>query len=210
MRILRSKRKQWDFREVVTLDVPEFAVRTYLEQRDLRGYLRFVSERTPMETACDVGSGFGRMSLVLREFCERVIGVEREAKFVDRAQRLIPSVEFIQTLTLTNLGLPSQICNFVLTFTVLQHLIDAEARKFIEEIKRITRKGGFSLFCEETDPNHVTGEPTNPFGKCCIGRDVETYARLMEPFALIKTSVREIEPGFPGRTEETYMLFHNA
>ena len=202
-----KRRKKWGFEEVVDATYPKFAVRTYLEQRDLREYLRQVSENRKIASACDIGCGFGRMSQVLTEFSPKVTGFEREPEFVSEAGSLLPDIKFVNTPDLSDLGVESDYCDFAMTFTVLQHMIDPVAEKVIREIGRIVKKGGYSLLCEESDVEHVHGDLVNPLGKCTIGRSVETYQQWMAPCKLVKTSPRVIEPGYPRENVGTYMLF---
>lgn len=199
--------KKWDFYDVVDVASTNFVVRNYIEQMDVRKYLEYVSKQKKIESACEVGCGYGRITMVLREFASNVKGFEREDFFFNEAKRLIPDIKFIKISSLTKLNAESNEYDFVLTFTVLQHLIDSEVNKVINEIKRITKKGGYILLCEETDSKHVSGDTNNPFGRCTIGRSVETYQNLMAPYKLIKISSRKIEPGYTRKDVGTYMLF---
>jgi SAM-dependent methyltransferase len=161
----------------------------------------------PLQAAADIGCGYGRLSPVLAELCSQVVGFEREPEFVRQAQELWPAIEFRQTPSLARLPAPSASFDFVLTFTVLQHLIETEAQRVARELKRVLRRPAFLLLCEETDEAHVAGDLFDPAGTCTIGRRVERYQKLLAPLELMETASRRIEPTYPRPNVGTYMLF---
>jgi SAM-dependent methyltransferase len=197
----------WTFQHVVDVSYPAFAARTYLEHADVRAYLTRASTRRPIARACEVGCGYGRMTVVLGEFATDVAGFERQPEFVDEARRLHPRITFHGVASLDRLPASDASFDFAMTFTVLQHLTDAAARRTIAEIKRIVDPAGSILICEETDTTQVAGEIENDLGMCTIGRRVETYAEWLAPFRLAATSPRRIEPTYPRPDVGTYMLF---
>lgn len=197
----------WTFQHVVDVAYPAFAARTYLEHADVRAYLARASARRPVRRACEVGCGYGRMTVVLREFAADVAGFERQPEFVAEARRLHPDISFHGVTRLDVLPAPDARFDLALTFTVLQHLTDAAARRTIAEIRRIVAPGGSILLCEETDITQIAGEIDNDRGMCTIGRRVETYAEWLAPFRLAATSPRRIEPTYPRPDVGTYMWF---
>lgn len=197
----------WTFQHVVDVSFPAFAARTYLEHADVRAYLTTVSAARPIARACEVGCGYGRMTVVLGEFATDVTGFERQPEFVDEARRLHPRITFHGVASLDVLPAADAAFDVAMTFTVLQHLTDAAARRTIAEIKRIVDPAGSILICEETDITQVAGEVENDRGMCTIGRRVETYAEWLAPFRLTATSPRRIEPTYPRPDVGTYMLF---
>jgi SAM-dependent methyltransferase len=202
--------KRWHESDVVDVGYAAFAVRTYLEQADLGRYLDRVSGEIDPDAACDIGAGYGRLSMVLADRFKTVVAFEREPAFCEQGRRLLPGVRFCQVSTLERLPTPSGSFDFVLTFTVLQHLIDPVLQNVAGEIKRIVSTPGFVLLCEETDKGHVDGDLSDPNGRCTIGRSVEDYAALFAPLKLIETSPRRIEPTYPRPAVGTYMLFRSA
>jgi SAM-dependent methyltransferase len=206
----RRARNRWTEVEVVDAGHAAFALRTYWEQSDVRRYLAQVAGEIPVEAACDIGSGYGRMSVVLQETCQRVVAFEREAALCEQGSRLLPTVEFRNVETLAELPSPPAAFDVGLSFTVLQHLIDVVMIEAIQEIKRVVRRPGFVLLCEETDEGHIAGDIDDPDGVCTIGRSVEKYRRAMAPFELIDTSPRHIEPTYERSDVGTYMLFRCA
>lgn len=202
-----SSHVTWQAEDVVDARGAAFARRTYLEQADVRSFLAQVAASRRLATACEIGAGYGRMTTVLAEFATRVVGLEREPHFVAEASCLIPDIEFVQVESLTELPLPTASVDFVLTFTVLQHLIDAVVEPTAREIDRILRPGGFLLLCEETDPGQRLGDVNDPKVNCTIGRTVSEYQRLFGRLDLLSTQPRRMEPTYPRPDAGTYMLF---
>ena len=189
----------WREEEVVDASYPAFACRTYLEQRDVRRFLHRAACAVPVNSAADLGCGFGRMTPVLREVASAVVGFEREPGFVERARSLWPDADFRRVDSLASLPCPDGCFDFVLSFTVLQHVPDADLPAVAEEIKRVLRRPGHLLLCEETDERHVAGDTT--------GRSIARYEALLEPLRLVEWCARGIEPTYPRADVGTYMLF---
>ena len=202
-----SSRAVWRPHHVVDVSDAAFATRTYLEQADIRAFLRRITGQTRLGTACEVGAGYGRMTMILPEFANNVMGVEREPHLVQEAAKLLPHIGFIQVESLTELPLENDSFEFVLTFTVLQHLIDPVLHQVTQEIGRILSPGAHLLICEETDADHRTGALDDPAGMCTIGRSVEEYQRFFPRLDLLETRPRRIEPTYPRANVGTYMLF---
>lgn len=198
-------RHVWTIPEVADTAGPSVNLRNYLEQRDLRRCLAAASELRPIRRACDVGCGYGRLTMVLTEFADEVVGCERETAFVEEARRLLPAVTFHQVASLERLPEPSGSFDFAMTFTVVQHMRDSEAHAVLEEVKRVAR-GGFVLLTEETDASLGDGA-TDAGSGVTVGRLEDVYVEWMRPFERILRFPREIEPGYPRKDVGTYMLF---
>jgi len=199
--------KPWTLRDVVDVDFPAFALRTYLEQAGVRRFLSKAAAGRRLSAAAEVGCGYGRLLPVLGEFAGRVAGFERQREFAAEAARLHPATEVSRVSTLENLPARDGSFDVVLTFTVLQHLVDPVAGRVAAEIRRILAPGGHVLICEETDPGHVWGDTSDPEGMCTVGRSAETYARLFSPLRLLESAPRVIEPTYPRPDVGTYLLF---
>ena len=197
----------YEFDEVVDADIPAAAVRNYMEQSQLRSFLRYVSEQRTIEKACEIGCGYGRMTQLLPEFAHTAIGFEREPQFVQRASHLIPAVTFKQMNDPVDLDVPSADFDFVLTFTFLQHLTDVTAGLTVREIQRILKPAAYVLCCEETDSRLRNGDTDDPSGLCTIGRSIERYCEMFAPLVLVKSCPRQLEPGYPREEVGAYMLF---
>ena len=197
----------WQPEHVVDVRDAAFAARTYREHADVRALCAQAAGRTRVRAAADVGCGYGRMTPVLTEFADRVTGFEREPHFVAEASRLWPDIRFVQVPSLESLPAGASEFDLLLTFTVLQHLIDPVVRTVAREIARTIRRGGHLLICEETDPGHTDGATDDPAGMCTVGRPVAMYQDLFAPFDLLTTRPRRIEPTYPRPDVGTYLLF---
>jgi SAM-dependent methyltransferase len=196
----------WTPAETSDVSGPGSNLRTYLEQRDVRRCLTMAAGERPIKRAIDVGCGYGRLTMVLAEFAPAVTGVERESGLVAEARRLLPAIEFVEVASLANLPKASGSCDFIMTFTVVQHMHDPGARAVLAEMKRIAA-GAFVLLTEETDASFRDGDLENERGGVTIGRAIETYQDWMIPFELVLQFPRQIEPGYLRKDVGSYMLF---
>lgn len=146
--------------------------------------------------------------MVLTEFCDTVIGLEREPSLLEVARSLLPELKFTVVPSLLELPLEDRSADLLMTFTVLQHMTDEDARGALAEIKRIVRPAGFVLLMEKTDESAVYGDPTDRAQLLSLGRSVETFAGWMAPCALVHEVAGRVEPTYPGFDRVgTYMLF---
>ncbi|MCE9533283.1 MAG: methyltransferase domain-containing protein, partial [Planctomycetes bacterium] len=97
-----NARAVWRAEHVVDVRDAAFAARIYIEHHDLRRILTSVRSNDD-GNACEIGAGFGRMTVVLTEFFRTVVGFEREPHFVQEGSRLFPAVRFQQVDTLAQL-----------------------------------------------------------------------------------------------------------
>ena len=201
------ERVVWTPGEVVDVDGPRAMLRTYLEQRDVRELCASVGSASPLASACDIGCGFGRLTPVLTEFAERVVGFERETGLLSVAQSLQPSIDFRPIETLRCLPAAPASFNLGLVFTVLQHVPEPEVRAVIDELRRIVRPDGHLLLCEETDATLESGDRTEAHLGYTCGRLVTTYETWLAPWKLVAARRRSIEPDYPRLDVGTYMLF---
>ena len=202
-----TDRKTWTPADVVDVAGPPALLRNYLEQRDVRSYLHKAAAHTPIRRACDIGSGFGRLTPVLCEVAADVVGFEREAVLVATSRALLPDLRFELVASLEQLPVETSSAEFVLTFTVLQHMPDVAARRVIAEILRLLAPAGHLLIVEETDPALEAGDAERSDLGYTRGRPVDWYVDGFRPLALVATSPRHIEPGYPRADVGTYMFF---
>jgi len=205
-----SDRKTWTPGDVVDVTGPPALLRNYLEQRDVRTYLHKAAAHTPVHRAYDVGSGFGRLTPVLSEVAADVVGFEREASLVATARTLLPDLRFELVPTLEHLPAEPSSAEFILTFTVLQHMTDASSRAVIGEIQRLLAPAGHLLIVEETNPRLEAGDAARADLGYTRGRPVAWYVDALKPLALVATSSRRIEPGYPRQDVGTYMFFRRT
>jgi SAM-dependent methyltransferase len=201
-------RHVWTIPEVADAVGPGANLRNYLEQRDVRRCLAEARKLKPIRRAYDVGCGYGRLTMVLMEAADAVEGFEREAAFVEEARRLLPGAIVHQVETLERLPVASGSCDFAMTFTVLQHMRDPDARAVVEEVKRVAR-GGVVLLTEETDPALADGLADGGTS-VTVGRPEAVYAAWMAPFSQVLQFRRHIEPGYPRANVGSYMMFLDA
>jgi SAM-dependent methyltransferase len=197
----------WTEKDVVDASGADLVVRTYIEQSEVRRYLAHVAQKTPLASACDVGAGYGRMSCVLHEFCDRVVAFEKDPALVRKGSHLLPAIRYCRIDSLTSLPADDGEFDFALTFTVLQHLEDELARSAAREICRIVRGDGYILLCEETaddrDPPDALAGPDAGYRP----RKLEQYKEWMRPCHLVATAPRLAERSYPRITVGSYMLF---
>jgi SAM-dependent methyltransferase len=203
-------RKTWTPTDVVDVSGPPALLRNYLEQRDVREYVQRAQMTTPITRAYDIGCGFGRLTPVLCEFAPAVIGFEREASLLATARALLPSLEFVEVATLEALPAPDASAELVMTFTVLQHMPDAQAEAVIREIARVLAPRGHVLVVEETDPTLEAGDVAQAEAGYTRGRPSSWYEARFAPMPLIRMGPRVIEPGYPRADVGSYMLFGPA
>jgi SAM-dependent methyltransferase len=202
-----AERKTWSPTDVVDVTGPAALLRNYLEQRDLRHFLDRAAARAPIRRACDIGCGFGRLIPVIAERADAVVGFEREPSLAATAQALLPGTTIVQVETLATLPAPDASFDFALTFTVLQHMPDADAERVIGEMRRVIAPHAAVVLVEETDPALEAGDPAHADLGYTRGRPVSWYAERMLPRVLQETRPRRIEPGYPRADVGTFMFF---
>jgi SAM-dependent methyltransferase len=202
-----TDRKTWTPTDVVDVSGPPALVRNYLEQRDVRRYLQRAANGRTLQRAFDIGCGFGRLTPVLAEVATDAVGFEREASLVATARQLLPALTFTEVASLDALPAADRSAQFVMTFTVLQHMADSLAERVLIEMRRVATTDGHVLLCEETDPTLEAGDASVADLGYTRGRSIEWYAVRLEPFTLVDTAPRIIEPGYPRADVGTFMFF---
>lgn len=205
-----ADRKRWTPGDVVDVSGPAALLRNYLEQRDVRRYVADVASYAPLARAYDIGCGFGRLTPVLSEFAEDVVGFEREASLLATARALLPDLHFVQVESLESLPVADASAGFVMTFTVLQHMPDERAEAVLAEIARVRAPRGWVLLVEETDPGLEAGDAGQADLGYTRGRSWNWYGQRLPALGLRAARPREIEPGYPRKDVGTYMLFGPA
>ncbi len=203
----RGARFVWTASAVSDATGPADNVRNYVERENVRSMLKKVVRNYPVNSACEVGCGYGRLTMVLKEFTQKVAGFEREKILVDIAKPLLPAIEFYHVESLDKISeLGMQPFDFVMMCTVLQHLTDDFCQKVIEDIKRLAPMGHV-LLIEKTEPIAITANTKDDTSFISRDRSVETYTMLMNPFKLAATAKRMAEPTYFNPHPGTCMLF---
>jgi SAM-dependent methyltransferase len=97
------------------------------------------------ELALEIGPGLGRICKALAPHFDRVVGLDVSAEMVQRARALVDdaNVTFEVGDGVTLQPVKAESVDFVVTFTVLQHLPDRRAIVgYLREAARVLRPGG--------------------------------------------------------------------
>lgn len=201
-------RQVWTPADVIDADGPELSLRSYLEHRDIRRLLSHIPENR-RKRAMEIGCGYGRLVVVLEEFFPEVWGVERESSLLEIAKTLAPTIRYANPAALEDLSGVPGLVDFAMTFTVLMHMTDADARKVLDSAKA-KAKGGWILLVERTDRGEVVGDNSDSAKFMDHGRTVEVFSDWMRPFRLVATLPRTLEPTYPRKDSGTFMLFTDS
>lgn len=100
--------------------------------------------------AVDIGCGLGRISLALRERFDHVTGYDIAPEMLKQAGELVAGRDGIDLRLTDGASLPGtedRSTDFVVTFTVFQHIPDVDViRAYIREAGRILAPGGVFAF----------------------------------------------------------------
>jgi ubiquinone/menaquinone biosynthesis C-methylase UbiE len=102
--------------------------------------------------ALDVGCGSGRWSRFLRDRGAEVTGIDPTPAMLETAMRLSPGVEF-RRMSATEIDLPAESVDFVLSVTVIQHLQPEEQVKAAASMCRVLKPGGRLFLLDLIDHN---------------------------------------------------------
>lgn len=202
-----SSRMIWTLDAVSDASGPTAGVRNYLDQRTIRNIVSQVARTTTIRRACEVGCGYGRVIMVLKEFTAQVKGFEREEDLVRIARTLLPDIEFERVPALTEVR-DSIEYDLAMMCTVLQHLSDDEARRVCNVLRSLAPRGHV-LLIEKTDPFHITDNTTDGARFISRARSVDTYTEYMKPFTLVSVTDRILEPTYANPRPGSCMLFRS-
>lgn len=218
---LKIRRRTWGkvfdkgSRLVWTVDMisdavgPFANVRDYRERKTIRSILDTIRKDYPINSACEVGCGYGRLIMVLEEYAKKVVGFEREQHLVDIAKELLSTVDFCKVDSLDKLSsFGKGEFDFVMTCTVLQHLTDELCQSVLNEIKKIAPKGHV-LLIEKVEDHYTTENFTDGDSFISRARSKETFSKWMHPYTLISASKRIVEPGYFNPNVGECMLFRS-
>jgi SAM-dependent methyltransferase len=110
----------------------------------------FALTRSPVqperhERALEIGPGLGRVCVALAEHFDHVTGIDVSQEMVERARTLIDHdrIELLVGDGVTLQPVPDRSVDFVVSFTVLQHLPSTElVLGYVAEAARVLRPGG--------------------------------------------------------------------
>jgi SAM-dependent methyltransferase len=156
-----------------------WANREYEHESEILAIERLLGERR-VDTAVDIGGGFGRLVACLSRFARKVIVVEPS----EVQRKLIGSFApdaIVKSGNAADTGLPVKSCDLVVMVRVAHHLPNLEDT--IAEIYKILKPGGL-LVLEFANANHFKSR-------------LRHYARLRAvPRESVKVNAQEIEIPF--------------
>lgn len=125
---------------------------------------------TAVDTALDVGCGYGRITPWIDEFARRTHGIDPNADALGLATDNYPEVAFGRAV---GQALPFRegVFDLIVTWTTLQHVPPERLDPVVREIERVLAPGGTLLMVERT-------ESTAPGNRRAWGRSVTEYAAL--------------------------------
>ena len=200
-------RMVWTRDAVSDADGPAANVRNYLEHRTIRNILASVASQFPVRRACEVGCGYGRVIMVLKEFASYVKGFEREQDLTRIASSLLPDIDFETVSALTAIH-PTADYDFAMMCTVLQHLTDDEAKEVCGILRRLAPRGHV-LLIEKTESIRITSNVTEGKQFISRARPIESYEEYMKPFLLVSVTDRLLEPTYGNPKPGKCMLFRS-
>jgi len=157
-------------------NIAEYTLRTMIEYWNLRNVIAHHLRR--VNTALDFGCGYGRLTFLLYDFANFIVGLDSDPKKIELAKNAYKNLpQFRFEVFEGVIPYPDRFFDLIITNTVLQHIEDI--LPVIEEIKRVA--GGFVIIAEED-----TGTPS----KGMYPRPIAEYENMFEPFELIATYPR--------------------
>lgn len=143
-RILKSRREsdQWIFEtseRYIDGKTPD-AYKPYVEMRIKFG----AAFLTPKDVVLDVGCGDGYVSGKLRPMCAYYMGVDYSEEAIQAASQKHPAMDF-RVMSCTDLKFGDEAFSKVICFDLLEHLTRLQAKKTINEIFRVLKKGGLLI-----------------------------------------------------------------
>jgi len=106
----------------------------------------------------EIGCGEGRGIELLYENCQRYVAIDKIAPVIERLSRQFPEVEFHQMNIPPMTDFADGSFDRIISFQVIEHIKDDLS--FLQEIKRILKKGGQALI---TTPNNKFTLTRNPW-----------------------------------------------
>lgn len=203
----KTARMVWTIQAVSDAIGPADNVRNYLDRQTIRSLISEIVKDVPILSACEVGCGYGRLTMVLKEYVSRVVGFEREQHLVTIARNMLPELEFYQCPSLGEIpNVYEGSFDFAMTWTVLQHLTDEVCQNVIYAMKKLV-PCGYILLSEKTIDISTTRNTTDGRKFISRARSVKIYEQWMKPYILVRTIDSNVEPTYFNKSPGTCMLF---
>ena len=104
----------------------------------------------PADRVIEIGCGIGRITRAIADRAAHVVGVDVSQEMIDRARTAladVPNAEFLVGNGLDLSGVDDASMDVAYSFIVFQHIPDpAVTCRYIEEIGRVLRPGGWTVF----------------------------------------------------------------
>lgn len=168
--------------------IPYTLARTAIEHRQLRKLISmFMTSFHVQSRVAEFGCGYGRNLDLLREFANEVIGWERDEELATIAKDIWKADKMISV----GQGVLTEFCpralDMVLSYTVLQHIIDdEECKKVAANMQNALEFGGTAIICEEQDKS-LRGS--------VVGRTQSEYCEMFNKCKLIHVETRKAAHG---------------
>lgn len=158
---------------------PDISANDYYTYTALKNAL----EDRDVETALDLGCGYGRVTPWIGEFVGEVEGIDPNPEPIETARSHYPEFRF-RVASGQNLPHESDSFDLVVTWTVLQHIPPDDVSKVADEIQRVLGPEGWFLALEDTDTSFASpdGWP----------RSVEEYSELFSHCSLLEVDERSL------------------
>jgi SAM-dependent methyltransferase len=129
---------------------PTFNYAQFWSGRDYEHYAEVIAIRRLLDGrrfghAVDIGGGYGRLSVVLAKYADRVTLVDPSTQQLELSRHIFPDHPFLERklMDASNLGFGTGTVDLVALVRVLHHLPDPEAE--LTEMARILKPGGLAL-----------------------------------------------------------------
>jgi SAM-dependent methyltransferase len=150
--------------------------------------------------AVEIGCGLGRICHALASRFDRVIGVDISPEMLKRAEEIAhdPRVEFQLGDGVSLQGVDTASADFVLSFTVFQHIPDVSViNDYVAEAGRVLKPGGVFVFQWNNEPGalrwRLRRAALSALQRAGIRR--ERYGRHAPQFLGSRVPVSGLEPG---------------
>lgn len=102
----------------------------------------------------EIGCGYGRLTTFLKQFTNYLVSIDKEKDMIILCKKLYPKLNFL-TMDITKKPLRIGKFDFIITFTVLQHISNKNIVKACKNINfLLVRKGYFLLIEQISDKNY--------------------------------------------------------
>lgn len=156
---------------------PEFSAKLYIESKQLDDLINTFVYSDPDITvhtirSLEVGCGYGRLSGFLSDFSYKHYAIDPNEEMINIAKNLYPHIIFRKE-RVQNLSFSNYMFDFVITWTVLQHISPSLIKKAVNEIRRVIKPNGILFICENMR-NDLQLNDHN------WSRTEKTYAKIFE------------------------------